>query len=223
MGFIPLPLALLVTLFSVLSNAFSFRYSPYLFACIYNVIKCIILIFISLILFSRSFTSIDHIEHVYGIWLFVVITFITRYGVAINTQRFSSSAHPGGDELSENSRRPLPRVCDPFLSWVSFCVCLSDSVCYIVFNSRLCINIVCVCVCSMITLKVLNSIVLLGKSCVYVKEANMEEKLFQSPPSATPSRASSRAHHAKRTREPTSNSHTHTLHAYSPIYVQDII
>ncbi|XP_017317197.1 transmembrane anterior posterior transformation protein 1 homolog [Ictalurus punctatus] len=56
----------------------------------------------------------------------------------------------------------------------------------------------------MITLKVLNSIVLLGKSCVYVKEANMEEKLFQSPPSATPSRASSRAHHAKRTREPTS-------------------
>uniref|UniRef100_A0A8B9RPC5 Transmembrane anterior posterior transformation 1b n=1 Tax=Astyanax mexicanus TaxID=7994 RepID=A0A8B9RPC5_ASTMX len=38
----------------------------------------------------------------------------------------------------------------------------------------------------MITLKVLNSIVLLGKSCVYVKEANMEEKLFQSPPSASP-------------------------------------
>ncbi|GAA6088065.1 transmembrane anterior posterior transformation protein 1 homolog isoform X1 [Tachysurus ichikawai] len=56
----------------------------------------------------------------------------------------------------------------------------------------------------MITLKVLNSIVLLGKSCGYVKEANMEEKLFQSPPSAAPSRASSRAHHAKRTREPTS-------------------
>uniref|UniRef100_A0A4W4EZG6 Transmembrane anterior posterior transformation 1a n=1 Tax=Electrophorus electricus TaxID=8005 RepID=A0A4W4EZG6_ELEEL len=38
----------------------------------------------------------------------------------------------------------------------------------------------------MITLKVLNSIVLLGKSCVYVKEANMEEKLFQSPPSTVP-------------------------------------
>uniref|UniRef100_A0AAY4A124 Transmembrane anterior posterior transformation 1b n=1 Tax=Denticeps clupeoides TaxID=299321 RepID=A0AAY4A124_9TELE len=42
----------------------------------------------------------------------------------------------------------------------------------------------------MITLKVLNSIVLLGKSCLYVKEANMEEKLFQKPPSAAPSRTS---------------------------------
>lgn len=56
----------------------------------------------------------------------------------------------------------------------------------------------------MITLKVLNSIVLLGKSCLYVKEANIEEKLFQSPPSVNPSRTSSRAHHAKRAREPTS-------------------
>ncbi|KAL7855758.1 hypothetical protein AOLI_G00193620 [Acnodon oligacanthus] len=53
----------------------------------------------------------------------------------------------------------------------------------------------------MITLKVLNSIVLLGKSCVYVKEANMEEKLFQSPPSAAPSRVSSRAHRTKHARE----------------------
>ncbi|KAJ8336335.1 hypothetical protein SKAU_G00396780 [Synaphobranchus kaupii] len=44
----------------------------------------------------------------------------------------------------------------------------------------------------MITLKVLNSIVLLGKSCLYVKEANMEEKLFQSPPTAAPGRASSK-------------------------------
>uniref|UniRef100_A0AAQ5XI86 Transmembrane anterior posterior transformation 1a n=1 Tax=Amphiprion ocellaris TaxID=80972 RepID=A0AAQ5XI86_AMPOC len=35
----------------------------------------------------------------------------------------------------------------------------------------------------MITLKVLNSIVLLGRSCVFVKEANMEEKLFDPPPS----------------------------------------
>ncbi|XP_072109104.1 transmembrane anterior posterior transformation protein 1 homolog [Mobula birostris] len=33
----------------------------------------------------------------------------------------------------------------------------------------------------LIALKVLNSIVLLGKSCQYVKEAKMEEKLFQSP------------------------------------------
>uniref|UniRef100_A0A665TBI2 Transmembrane anterior posterior transformation protein 1 homolog n=1 Tax=Echeneis naucrates TaxID=173247 RepID=A0A665TBI2_ECHNA len=39
----------------------------------------------------------------------------------------------------------------------------------------------------MITLKVLNSIVLLGTSCVFVKEANMEEKLFDPPPSAVSS------------------------------------
>ncbi|MGH0146145.1 UNVERIFIED_CONTAM: hypothetical protein FKN15_035587 [Acipenser sinensis] len=38
----------------------------------------------------------------------------------------------------------------------------------------------------LITLKVLNSIVLLGKSCLYVKEAKMEEKLFQTPPATTP-------------------------------------
>uniref|UniRef100_A0A8C7IZH0 Transmembrane anterior posterior transformation 1b n=1 Tax=Oncorhynchus kisutch TaxID=8019 RepID=A0A8C7IZH0_ONCKI len=44
----------------------------------------------------------------------------------------------------------------------------------------------------MISLKVLNSIVLLGTSCVFVKEANMEEKLFQSPPSAASSRSNSR-------------------------------
>uniref|UniRef100_A0A8C6SMX6 Transmembrane anterior posterior transformation 1b n=1 Tax=Neogobius melanostomus TaxID=47308 RepID=A0A8C6SMX6_9GOBI len=36
----------------------------------------------------------------------------------------------------------------------------------------------------MITLKVLNSIVLLGTSCVFVKAANMEEKLSDPPPSA---------------------------------------
>ncbi|XP_078401289.1 transmembrane anterior posterior transformation protein 1 homolog isoform X1 [Cetorhinus maximus] len=38
----------------------------------------------------------------------------------------------------------------------------------------------------LIALKVLNSIVLLGKSCQYVKEAKMEEKLFQTPPVSTP-------------------------------------
>uniref|UniRef100_A0A665U7T1 Transmembrane anterior posterior transformation 1a n=1 Tax=Echeneis naucrates TaxID=173247 RepID=A0A665U7T1_ECHNA len=38
----------------------------------------------------------------------------------------------------------------------------------------------------LVTLKVLNSIVLLGKSCVYVKRANMEDKLFE-PPSTIPS------------------------------------
>ncbi|XP_073698402.1 transmembrane anterior posterior transformation protein 1 homolog [Garra rufa] len=66
------------------------------------------------------------------------------------------------------------------------------------------LSIVCVVLfyLGMITLKVLNSIVLLGKSCMYVKEANMEEKLFQNPPSAAPSRGSSRAHRTKHTREP---------------------
>ncbi|KAM3864781.1 transmembrane anterior posterior transformation protein 1 homolog [Diretmus argenteus] len=60
----------------------------------------------------------------------------------------------------------------------------------------------------MITLKVLNSIVLLGTSCVFVKEANMEEKLFDPPPSVASSRANSRAHRTK---------HTHT----SPQQVTD--
>uniref|UniRef100_A0A673A3A1 Transmembrane anterior posterior transformation 1a n=1 Tax=Sphaeramia orbicularis TaxID=375764 RepID=A0A673A3A1_9TELE len=36
----------------------------------------------------------------------------------------------------------------------------------------------------LVTLKVLNSIVLLGKSCVYVKRANMEDKLFERPSTA---------------------------------------
>uniref|UniRef100_A0A8C9TL49 Transmembrane anterior posterior transformation 1 n=1 Tax=Scleropages formosus TaxID=113540 RepID=A0A8C9TL49_SCLFO len=59
----------------------------------------------------------------------------------------------------------------------------------------------CVCVLlfylGMTTLKVLNSIVLLGRSCLYVKEANMEEKLFQSPPTATPGRASSKSNRSR--------------------------
>ncbi|XP_051559924.1 transmembrane anterior posterior transformation protein 1 homolog [Myxocyprinus asiaticus] len=66
------------------------------------------------------------------------------------------------------------------------------------------LSIICVVLfyLGMITLKVLNSIVLLGKSCMYVKEANMEEKLFQNPPSAAPSRVSSRVHRTKHTGEP---------------------
>ncbi|XP_077433666.1 transmembrane anterior posterior transformation protein 1 homolog isoform X1 [Vanacampus margaritifer] len=39
----------------------------------------------------------------------------------------------------------------------------------------------------LVTLKVLNSIVLLGKSCVYVKRANMEGKLFEKPHAAASS------------------------------------
>ncbi|XP_064440383.1 transmembrane anterior posterior transformation protein 1 homolog isoform X2 [Mirounga angustirostris] len=38
----------------------------------------------------------------------------------------------------------------------------------------------------LISLKVLNSIVLLGKSCQYVKEAKMEDKLFNPPPASAP-------------------------------------
>ncbi|KAK5926254.1 hypothetical protein CgunFtcFv8_021841 [Champsocephalus gunnari] len=49
----------------------------------------------------------------------------------------------------------------------------------------------------MITLKVLNSILLLGTSCGFVKEANMEEKLFNPPPPVVSSRANSRAHRSK--------------------------
>ncbi|XP_043918135.1 transmembrane anterior posterior transformation protein 1 homolog isoform X2 [Protopterus annectens] len=40
----------------------------------------------------------------------------------------------------------------------------------------------------LITLKVLNSIVLLGKSCKYVKEAKMEEKLFQTASASAPAK-----------------------------------
>ncbi|XP_019784007.2 transmembrane anterior posterior transformation protein 1 homolog [Tursiops truncatus] len=45
----------------------------------------------------------------------------------------------------------------------------------------------------LISLKVLNSIVLLGKSCQYVKEAKMEEKLFNPPPTSAPSKPSSKS------------------------------
>ncbi|XP_058402761.1 transmembrane anterior posterior transformation protein 1 homolog [Diceros bicornis minor] len=45
----------------------------------------------------------------------------------------------------------------------------------------------------LISLKVLNSIVLLGKSCQYVKEAKMEEKLFNPPPTNTPGKPSSKS------------------------------
>uniref|UniRef100_A0A3B4ESG0 Transmembrane anterior posterior transformation protein 1 homolog n=1 Tax=Pundamilia nyererei TaxID=303518 RepID=A0A3B4ESG0_9CICH len=43
----------------------------------------------------------------------------------------------------------------------------------------------------LVTLKVLNSIVLLGKSCVYVKRAKMEDKLFERPSTAPSSSAKS--------------------------------
>ncbi|XP_051514859.1 transmembrane anterior posterior transformation protein 1 homolog isoform X2 [Myxocyprinus asiaticus] len=49
----------------------------------------------------------------------------------------------------------------------------------------------------LITLKVLNSIVLLGKSCRYVKEANMEGKLFDRPTAQTPKQKPKKATQAK--------------------------
>lgn len=45
----------------------------------------------------------------------------------------------------------------------------------------------------LISLKILNSIVLLGKSCQYVKRAKMEEKLFNPPPASTPGKPSSKS------------------------------
>ncbi|XP_032128946.1 transmembrane anterior posterior transformation protein 1 homolog isoform X2 [Sapajus apella] len=45
----------------------------------------------------------------------------------------------------------------------------------------------------LISLKILNSIVLLGKSCQYVKEAKMEEKLSNPPPNSTPGKPSSKS------------------------------
>ncbi|CAI9172281.1 unnamed protein product [Rangifer tarandus platyrhynchus] len=45
----------------------------------------------------------------------------------------------------------------------------------------------------LVSLKVLNSIVLLGKSCQYVKEAKMEEKLFHPPPASAPGKPPSKS------------------------------
>ncbi|TWW55363.1 Transmembrane anterior posterior transformation protein 1 -like protein [Takifugu flavidus] len=56
----------------------------------------------------------------------------------------------------------------------------------------------------LVTLKLLNSIVLLGKSCVYVKRAKMEDKLFEraSPSSSTMKNDPSRADKNSRCRAP---------------------
>uniref|UniRef100_A0AAQ5YM92 Transmembrane anterior posterior transformation 1a n=1 Tax=Amphiprion ocellaris TaxID=80972 RepID=A0AAQ5YM92_AMPOC len=71
----------------------------------------------------------------------------------------------------------------------------------------------------LVTLKVLNSIVLLGKSCVYVKRANMEDKLFErpaptpsssakSPSKADPARCSTPSGKSDTTTPPSSSSVT---------------
>ncbi|XP_048032376.1 transmembrane anterior posterior transformation protein 1 homolog isoform X2 [Megalobrama amblycephala] len=49
----------------------------------------------------------------------------------------------------------------------------------------------------LITLKVLNSIIILGKSCRYVKEANMEGKLFERPTAQTSKQTPKKATPAK--------------------------
>ncbi|XP_016087771.1 transmembrane anterior posterior transformation protein 1 homolog isoform X1 [Sinocyclocheilus grahami] len=49
----------------------------------------------------------------------------------------------------------------------------------------------------LITMKVLNSIVILGKSCHYVKEANMEGKLFERPTAQTSKQTPKKANPAK--------------------------
>ncbi|XP_051716191.1 transmembrane anterior posterior transformation protein 1 homolog isoform X2 [Ctenopharyngodon idella] len=49
----------------------------------------------------------------------------------------------------------------------------------------------------LITLKVLNSIIILGKSCRYVKEANMEGKLFERPTAQTSKQTPKKAKPAK--------------------------
>ncbi|KAL2077630.1 hypothetical protein ACEWY4_027134 [Coilia grayii] len=54
----------------------------------------------------------------------------------------------------------------------------------------------------LITLKVLNSIVLLGKSCKYVRQAEMEQKLFNKPPMATPSKSASKPSRSKSSSTP---------------------
>lgn len=108
--------------------------------------------------------------------------------------RFFYPADPRGEQLSEDPGLALLYVCAALLFWVN--VGLGAYFppppplrnypprCHL-FVSRL------------ITLKVLNSIVLLGTSCAFVKDANMEEKLFDPPPSAVSSRVNSRAHRAK--------------------------
>ncbi|KAE8285616.1 Transmembrane anterior posterior transformation protein 1-like protein [Larimichthys crocea] len=59
----------------------------------------------------------------------------------------------------------------------------------------------------LVSLKVLNSIVLLGKSCVYVKRANMEDKLFERP-SATPASSGKTPSKADQDRCPTPSGET---------------
>ncbi|TKS72047.1 Transmembrane anterior posterior transformation protein 1 [Collichthys lucidus] len=66
----------------------------------------------------------------------------------------------------------------------------------------------------LVSLKVLNSIVLLGKSCVYVKRANMEDKLFERP-SATPASSGKTPSKADQDRCPTPSGETKVEHIHT--------
>ncbi|XP_044061998.1 transmembrane anterior posterior transformation protein 1 homolog isoform X4 [Siniperca chuatsi] len=63
----------------------------------------------------------------------------------------------------------------------------------------------------LVSLKVLNSIVLLGKSCVYVKRANMEDKLFERP-STSPSSSGKSSSKADQARCPTPSGESKAAH-----------
>lgn len=110
----------------------------------------------------------------------------------------SFSADQSSDQLSEDPGFTFLYVCASVLSGVSvkcfqhtFAVLLNVCMYFVMFV------LIFVFMSRMITLKVLNSIVLLGTSCTFVKEANMEEKLFDPPPSAVSSRVNSRANRTK--------------------------
>lgn len=120
-----------------------------------------------------------------------------RAHVPFNEACVAFSVDQGGDEFSEDPGFPLVYVCAAVLPGVNAELFAFSSTLPNVCTSRVMFALVSLCVSRMITLKVLNSIVLLGTSCTFVKEANMEEKLFDPPPSAASSRVNSRAHRTK--------------------------
>uniref|UniRef100_A0A8C5GCQ5 Transmembrane anterior posterior transformation protein 1 homolog n=1 Tax=Gouania willdenowi TaxID=441366 RepID=A0A8C5GCQ5_GOUWI len=71
----------------------------------------------------------------------------------------------------------------------------------------------------LVTLKVLNSIVLLGKSCVYVKRANMEDKLFEKPSTPFSNKSPSKAEPA---RGPTAAGRTRSITHTYPLFTMKV-
>ncbi|CAJ1059094.1 transmembrane anterior posterior transformation protein 1 homolog [Xyrichtys novacula] len=76
----------------------------------------------------------------------------------------------------------------------------------------------------LVSLKVLNSIVLLGKSCIYVKRANMEDKLFERPTTSTSSSEKSPDQAEDRCPQPSGQSKVEEIPAppYSPPYSSSV-